>query len=264
MSKDQLQGPSLFNQEDLKLKEAIITTDGSPNSTKNIKEIQQLLYKLERTSLIVNRLDCYGNAIPIGAFCNAVTFIIIGFTRCKVFNLSKISFLQGIILIFGSLGQITAGILEFLKARSYSALLYLTLGFYCLSNIFVEYNSNMNFFGVEDAQTREITLFLWAWFLILAPLIIAGFKVNIFFVIQTTSTFLFLLFRWIGEVSEEPGLNNYTCGVFQLIAGFTSLYIFFYQIVCEEWKKEVFPCFAFDKENDIDYNIIKPINNTPK
>ena len=77
------------------------------------------------------------------------------------------------------MGQITAGILEFLKARSYSALLYLTLGFYCLSNIFVEYNTNMNFFGVEDAQTREITLFLWAWFLILAPLIIAGFKVNI-------------------------------------------------------------------------------------
>lgn len=264
MSTDQLKISSI-PQEDQKLKGIITTQEETPNNTKNI---QQLLYKLERSLIIVNRIDYFGNAIPIGAFCNAITFIIWGFYRCHVLNKKKIDFLKGIILIFGGLGQITSGLLEFVKARSYSALLYLTLGFYCLTTLFADdlngYNNVNSYFGIREGNSREKTLFIWAWFLIMAPLVIGSFKINIFFLIQTGSTFLYLLFRWIGEVSEKDELTDYTSGVFQLIAGFSSLYIFAYQIIDEELKKQILPCIALDQENEIDYNIVKSITATPQ
>ena len=267
MSSDQLKVSSI-PQEDQKLKGIMTTQEETSNNSKNINNIQQILYKLERSLLIVNRIDYFGNAIPTGAFCNAITFIIVGFYRCHALNNLKIDFMKGIILIFGGIGQITAGLLEFLKARSYSALLYLTLGFYCISTLLADdFNKHItrnNLFGVREADSREITLYLWAWFLIMVPLIIGSFKVNIFFLIQTGSTFLYFLFRWVGEVSDKEELTNYTSGVFQLIAGFVSLYIFAYQIIDEELKTQILPCIALDKENDIDYNIANQITSTPK
>lgn len=77
--------PSVIQTEDQNLK---ITTDEplDPLEAKNLQNIRQLLFKLETTALNVNRLDYYGNAIPIGAFCNAVAFILFGFNRCHVFD----------------------------------------------------------------------------------------------------------------------------------------------------------------------------------
>ena len=98
----------------------------------------------------------------------------------------------------------------------------------------------------------------------MVPLIWASLKINLFFLIQTASTFLFFLFRWVGELSEKKGLYDYTSGIFQLIAGFSSFYIFAYQIIDEELKIELLPCFPFDKENDIDYDITGSSGSTPK
>ena len=68
--------------------------------------------------MIINRLDYYGNSVQLGAFCNALTFILYGFQRANVFK-SKDSFLWGIILLYGGLGQATSGLLEFIKGRTF-------------------------------------------------------------------------------------------------------------------------------------------------
>ena len=233
MSTEQQKRPSIIATEDQKLK---ITTEEiiNPGETKNIDNIRQLLYKLERTPIFVNRLDYFGNSIPIGAFCNAIAFIIWGFQTCKVLNNEP--FLNGLIIIFGGLGQITAGLLEYLKIRSYSALLYLTLGF---------------FFG--------------AWFIIILPLIVASIKINVFFLAHTGCTCLFFFFRWVGEVSEKEELIKYPSAIFQLIAGFISLYIFAYQLIDEEIKSQLLPAIALNPQNEIDYNIVNaPHFQTPQ
>ena len=262
MSIVQLKSSSIVVGEDQKLKGTLLPQEETPNQNKNINNIKELLFKLEHDLLIINRIDFFGNTIPIGAFCNAITFIISGFVRCHVLNKEKIEFLEGIVIIFGGLGQITSGFLEFLKARSYSALLYLTLGFYCITNLFVEFDYDI--FDIGKGEKKEITLYLWTWFLLMIPLILASFKINVFFLIQTGSTFLFFLFRWVGEISEKEGLYDYTSGIFQLIAGFVSFYIFGYQIIDMEWQSETLPCIAFDKGNDIDYDILRPISSTPQ
>ena len=262
MSNAQLKSSTTAIGEDQKLKGSIIPQEETPTKNQNINDIKEILYKLERDLLIINRIDFFGNTVPIGAFCNAIAFIISGFVRCHVLNKDKIEFLEGIVLIFGGLGQITAGFLEFLKARSYSALLYLTLGFYCVSNLFVEFDNDI--YDVGIGEKKEITLYIVTWFITMVPLIWASLKINLFFLIQTASTFLFFLFRWVGELSEKKGLYDYTSGIFQLIAGFASFYIFAYQIIDEELKIELLPCFPFDKENDIDYDITGPSGSTPK
>ena len=263
---EELKRPSILQTEDQQLK---VTTD-EPMETpaaKNIDNISHLMRKLEYTPLVVNRLDYYGNAIPIGAFCNAMSFILFGFTRCHVF--SENLFLQGIILIFGALGQITAGILEYLKIRSFSSLLYLTLGFYSFSHFFLEdfrgvaksENPHNDYFGIENGNRQEEAFYYGAWFLIILPLVLASLKINVFFLIHTASTCFFFLFRWIGEVSNKKGLYDYTSGIFQLIAGFDSLYIFFYQIM-NEIQIIPLPSISFENNNDIDYNIVVEQKNS--
>ena len=55
--------------------------------------------KIGREYLTCNRLDYYGNSIPLGSFCYAIAFIIYGFYRCKVYRVND-SFLWSVILIF--------------------------------------------------------------------------------------------------------------------------------------------------------------------
>ena len=94
----------------------------------NIKELNQLVQSLGWRLINVNRLDYYSNTIPIGAFCNAVAFILFGFQLCDIFKCDD--FLNGVILIFGGLGQITTGILEFIKGRAFPCMVYFTYGLY--------------------------------------------------------------------------------------------------------------------------------------
>jgi hypothetical protein len=57
-----------------------------PNRINFDGQIDSFLEKFQNTPLIVNRLDYYGNSIPLGAFCFAVSFVLYGFYECKVFS----------------------------------------------------------------------------------------------------------------------------------------------------------------------------------
>ena len=84
---------------------------------------RRLFLKMKREYITCNRLDFYGNAIPLGSFCYAIAFIIYGFYRCKVYKVND-TFLWAVILIFGGVGQVTAGLLEFCKGRGFPTDLY--------------------------------------------------------------------------------------------------------------------------------------------
>ena len=92
-----------------------------------------LFNKFGSGAWIFNRLDFYGNSIILGAICNAIAFIIYGFYRARLYKVND-TFLWSVILLFGGLGQITAGFLEYCKGRTFPCTLYLCLGFYCLTH----------------------------------------------------------------------------------------------------------------------------------
>ena len=90
------------------------------------------LRKIKASPVIANRLDYYPNSIPLGSFCFGVSFVLFGFYECKIHK-EKDNLLYIVILLFGCIGQLTAGIFEFIKSRVYPATLYITYGLYCLS-----------------------------------------------------------------------------------------------------------------------------------
>jgi succinate-acetate transporter protein len=95
------------------------------NQNSENKLYKDLLNKIQNSPVIVNRLDYYPNSIPLGSFCFAVSFILYGFYESKV-HASEDNFLYVVIFLFGGIGQLTAGIFEFIKSRTFPATLYIT------------------------------------------------------------------------------------------------------------------------------------------
>ena len=241
-----------MNSEDVKLKEKERFTKESDLSLEYIK---RLVLKFGTTAVIINRLDYYANTIPIGAFCNAVSFILYGFYRCEVFSTND-TFLWGLILLFGGIGQITAGFLEFLKARSFTSSLYLICGFYCLSHyatyIIPASFSNYKIYGI-NYEHGSLAFFYGAWFLIFMPIVICSLRTNLFFLIQSVCTLIFFFFRWVGEIRDDIYcLRNLVAGIFEVISGFISLYICMNQLINEQFRGQFLPSFPLAVDNEID------------
>ena len=219
-----------------------------------IEEIKRLTHRLGYTVIMVNRLDYYGNAIPLGAFCNAIAFILYGFHRTKVFENTD-TFLWGIILLFGGIGQVTAGLLEFIKGRTFTTTLYLSYGFYCLSHYsFFIMPMKFYYYNVLGINFNEPSLcaFYGAWMMISIPITISSIRTNLFFVLQCLATTAFFVLRCFGEGFLRYGLMRHSAGILQAIAGFISLYICINQLINEAFRFQLLPSIPFQPDNEID------------
>ena len=225
------------------------------NQEKEIGNMIKFSHKLGCTQIIINKLDYYGNSIPFGAFCNAVSFILYGFYRCKAYSVND-TFLWGVILLFGGLGQITAGILEFIKGRSFTSTLYLCYGFYCLSHYFI-YMLPLKFskFNIYGINYNDNTLcgFYGAWILISLPITFASIKVNFFYNLQCEATTAFFILRCFGDGLQVFSVSRHAAGILQVIAGFLSLYICICQLINEQFGYQFLPAIPFIPNNEIDF-----------
>ena len=212
----------------------------------NIREIKQLVGSLGFSLIDVNRLDYFSNTIPLGAFCNAVTFIIYGFNLCHVLD-NKNNFLEGVLLIFGGLGQITTGILEFIKARAFPSFVYFTYGVFCLSLFFIQ----TKIFAL-DSSNSDMSAFYGAWMVISIPITISSIKVNFFYILQTFLTTAFFVLEVIGEGFDEKKVKENTGGIILTISGFISFYIFLTQIINEAVKFPLLPAVPIKPDNEVD------------
>ena len=212
----------------------------------NIKELNQLVQRLGWRLINVNRLDYYSNTIPIGAFCNAVAFILFGFQLCDIFKCDD--FLNGVILIFGGLGQITTGILEFIKGRAFPCMVYFTYGLYCLSLFFIK----INLFEGINFIDKDLTPFYSAWMIISIPITISSIKINLFYILHTLLTTAFFVLEVFGNGFDEKKVKEATSGVILAISGFISLYIFLNQIINEAMKFPMLPAIPIKPDNEVD------------
>lgn len=224
--------------------------DSNNNKSKedksSIQQIKQLVGSLGYSLIDINRLDYYSNTIPLGAFCNAVTFILYGFQLCHVFG-NKNNFLEGVLLIFGGFGQITTGLLEFIKARAFPSFLYFTYGLFCLSLYFIKS-------GIfkQSGNHSDMSAFYGAWMIISIPITISSIKINFFYILNTFLTTAFFVIEVIGEGFDEKKLKENTGGVILSIAGFISLYIYLTQIINESMKFPLLPAIPIKPNNEVD------------
>lgn len=225
----------------------LYTNKGEVDS--NIKELKQLVNNLGLNIINVNRLDYYSNTIPIGAFCNAVAFILYGFKLCHVF--SGGIFLQGVLLIFGGIGQITTGVLEYLKARTFPCSIYFTYGLFCLSLFIIE-SDIFEWNKIIGTTNKELCAFYGAWMIISIPITISSIKVNFFYILHTFLTTAFFVIEVIGEGFKEDKAKENAAGVIMTISGFISLYIFLTQIINEAVKFPLLPSVPVKPDNEVD------------
>ena len=209
-----------------------------------------------------HQMDYYANAIPLGSFCFALAFIIYGFYRCKVYTVND-TFLWSVILLFGGIGQCTAGFLEYCKGRGFPSALYLTYGFYCLSHYALYiippwFNINRNTSMLYNYTQNSICCFYSAWVILSFGILIASVKTNLLYILQCLATFVFFLLRAIGEGRGSLGTKRHAAGIFQAIAGFFSLLICFSQLLNNEtFYRPVFPTCPMSPYNEID--IMNPL-----
>jgi succinate-acetate transporter protein len=218
---------------------------------------RRLFDKMGREYITCNSLDYFGNAIPLGSFCYAIAFIIYGFYRCKVYKVND-TFLWSIILLFGGIGQCTAGFLEYCKGRSFPHALYLTYGFYCLSHYawytipywFLLNNNNTMLYNFSE---NAICAFYSAWVVISFGLCLASARTNFLYVFQCLTAFVFFLLRAIGEGVGSLATKRNAAGILQVISGFFSLLICFSQILNNEtFRRPLFPTCPCNPGNEID------------
>ena len=239
--------------------------------------IDQILFELKNYSLLVNKFDTYGNAIPLGAFCFAISFILYGFYEAKANE--KDDFIFYILLLFGGLGQIISGILEYIKGRTFPANLYLLYGIYFSCEFYFKFydrkynvnndnnnkdnnSSNENDTSSENTEIiiqklkgEMIYFYYGSWAVLSFPIFIGSLQSNLFFLLQTLISFVFFVIRCIGEKKNNKTLNETVSGILELITGFISLYICINQIINGAFKFRIIPSVPLSQENDIDIDI---------
>ena len=218
---------------------------------------RRLLDKFGRDTLVFNQLDYYANAIPLGSFCYAIAFIIYGFYRCKIYKVND-TFLWSVILLFGGIGQCTAGFLEWCKGRSFTTALYLTYGFYCLSHyalyilpewFIINQNKTMLYNFTEDS----ICAFYSAWVVLSFGILMASVRTNLLFILQCLTAFAFFLLRAVGEGFSSLATKRHAAGILQAISGFFSLLICMSQLINNEgFHRPVFPTCPMSPYNEVD------------
>ena len=208
---------------------------------------QDLLKKLQNDTVVVSGSDYFPNAIPLGSFCFAISFILYGFYECKVHK-TEDNFLYIVIFLFGGIGQLTAGVFEFIKSRVYSATLYLTYSFYFLSFFYVKkYN----------VHNESLKVFFGSWACLTAPIIILSTRINLFYLIQNAAAVAFFVVKCIGVCKDAKALKGIIAGILELVAGFCSLYICYGQILNKQLRQQILPSIPFKKDNEIDEINIK-------
>ena len=241
------------------IKNELNNNENRPDETEHLKEkkiknfiiddqIDSLLTKLENSSLLINRLDYYGNTIPLGAFCFAISFILFGFIESEILDEAN-TFAYLVILLFGGLGQITAGILEYIKSRTFPTVCYLLYGLYFISFFFGHYYNNI----LEKEKCRQIFYGTWAG--LSFPILIASLRTNVIYLLQNISVFGFFIVRCIGECRKWNKLNGLVSGILEMVTGFLSLYLCFSQILNEHYRCNILPAFPISNENEIDIHI---------
>ena len=218
---------------------------------------KRLFNKMGREYITCRRVDTFGNAIPLGSFCYAIAFIIYGFYRCKIYRVND-TFLWSIILLFGGIGQCTAGFLEYCRGRSFPSALYLSFGFYCLSHYawytipsWFDLNGNRSL--LYNYSENSICAFYSAWLVIVFGLCLTSARTNVLYILQCLTAFAFFLLRAIGEGMGSLGCKRNAAGILQAISGFFSLLICMSQILNNEtFYRGVFPTCPLSQYNDID------------
>ena len=132
----------------------------------------------------------------------------------------EVEFLRIILLLFGGVGQIITGCLEYIKGRTFSTTLYLTYGIYFLSYFYAKKsdhliieNSGSNLVFNDDVRK----IYFGSWACLSFPLVIGSIRINILYILQTLAICAFFVIKCIGECRGIDVLKSKVSGILELV-----------------------------------------------
>lgn len=227
------------------------TTVRRPDTFYSQNGASELFSHLDNVTLKIKPQDTYANAIPIGSISFGMNMILFGLCLCKAYELNSLVVTE--LLLVGGVGQITAGIFEFIKGRSYVTSVYITYGFYCLTHMSIIAIKEYEWVVPEDEMklNESLAAYYFFWMLISISMIICSFKSNLFFTIKTATITVMYLLLIIGYGCPSDGARK-AGGAFGIISGVAGIYIGVGQMVNEGFNKDIFPMIPYVSNNGID------------
>ena len=203
----------------------------------------------ENSLISVQYKENYANSIPTGAFTFGMTFLVFGFFLSNLYKFDALVLTE--LFIVGGIGQITAGIMEFVKGRSFTASFYLIFGMYSITTFGLYFFDKYNL--VANNDHKDLTSYYLFWLLIATGFIFCSFKSNVMYSVNIGLIIIMFLLECIGEGVESSDTIK-VGGGFCIAAGFVSLYIGFGQLANDSFNKNLFPMFPYVIDNAIDKN----------
>ncbi len=232
---------NVINYSETKLETLKYSNQELENQTK----IYNIFQELSKKTIYTYEIKKYGNSILIGSLCHSLTFILFGLYKTRLIA-DEYNNIWSFMALFGGLGQTTAGIMELMKGREFPSFIYLIYGIYCFSHYCLRIMIDR--FGRYDLCIYDIACFLLSF-----PIILYSLKINLIFLLQSISVSLYFLFCAIGEGIDEYILIELVGGIFLIISGVLSFYIFLSQSINPCSYNFYIKTFPFDINNKIDF-----------
>lgn len=217
----------------------------------NQKKIVNIFKELSKKTIYTYDIKKYGNSILIGSFCHSIAFILFGLYRTRVLQ-DEYNNIWSIMALFGGLGQTTAGVMELIKGREFPSFIYLIYGIYCFSHYCLRVN-------IDRFGRYDLCIYYIACLLISFPIVIYSLKINLIFLLQSNFVCLYFMISAIGEGIDEYILIELVGGIFLIISGVLSFYIFLSQCLNAYSFNYYIHTFPFDNKNKVDF--IRQIQN---
>lgn len=164
----------------------------------------------------------WGNAAPLGLTAFAVTAFILSMINTGIVNVGAEPVTFGVAFMFGGLTQLIAGVICLRNGNSFTGLLFSTFGAFWLSLFaFAEYFLKT----VPPAQVgHALGLFLFAFGLAAAMVLLASFRTNIVVVAAIADLTVTLAVLGVGQYSASAGLIKFG-GWLGLVAAALAFYL---------------------------------------
>ena len=244
-------------KENHEVKEIELTEQKKPNGEETMtvrrpdtmysQGVNDIFSYLRTNTLKIKPKDTHANSIPIGGYGFSMSIFLFGL--CYVGEIQYNSMLLSQLLLMGGFGQVTAGVFEYIKGRSFPTAVYLVYGFFCFSEVSVRVIGKYQW--ADEYNNDSLASFYFLWILISLSIFLCSFKSNVIFSLKTGVMTLTFLMLTIGYGADSDGVRK-TAGAFALTAAVISIYLTLGQLINEGYKKNILPMFPYTQKNGID------------
>ena len=182
------------------------------------------------------------NPAPLGLAGFAMTTFVLSVINANFVSAGDTGVVLGLALAYGGITQLLAGMWEFRAGNTFGAVAFSSYGAFWISFwLLVTLNAG----GLANAD-HAIALYLWAWAIFTAYMMIASVKVSgaVFMVfLLLTATFIFLALGYHSLPATGVDTLHKVGGYLGIATAIAAWYASFGGVINETWGRTVLPLF---------------------